>query len=64
METLLKIKYVAPEVVDFKWMDSLGACTPNGSGADLCQPGGGATILCSSNGSYAGNTCTAQGQGV
>ena len=38
METLLKMKYVVPEVEDFKWVSSLGKChTGTCSGDGSCS---------------------------
>lgn len=73
MEKTLKMKYVAPEVVDFKWMNSLGLCFANGSGDNAMCNGNGigagsgfGNYNCSGNGISASGTsqvCFSNGSG-
>jgi hypothetical protein len=43
MEETIKMKYVAPEIVDFKWIGTLGACETTGSSDTYCKNGNVAT---------------------
>jgi hypothetical protein len=62
MEETIKMKYVAPEIVDFKWMEGLGGCLDSGSTPVVgpCSNGLNANYQCS-NGNTAGFTCSTQG---
>ena len=60
MENFLKMNYVKPEVVDFKWIGSLGSCASNGTGDNSrCSYGisaqGGANV-CDNGGSAVGTS--------
>jgi hypothetical protein len=68
MEETIKMKYVAPEIVDFRWMEGMGHCASNGSGATkntgvgLCDPYGSGATYCKSDGNNAnGSWCYSNG---
>jgi hypothetical protein len=51
MEETIKMKYVAPEIVDFRWMEGLGNCASGSLAADYGVP-------CSNGASAIGDSCS------
>jgi hypothetical protein len=63
MEETIKMKYVAPEIVDFRWMEGLGGCYAGSvATAYACAPNGlDANTQCFNNGIEAGYSCLING---
>ena len=53
------MKYEKPEVIDFKWAEAMGACTPGSGDATHCySDGNNAGGFCDSNGQVATSSCS------
>ncbi len=56
MEGTVILSYCTPEVIDFKWMDSVGLCNPGSGDSSNCSDGNVASTICN-QGNTAGVNC-------